>query len=281
MHFTKMHGLGNDFVVIDGINQTISLTPDQLKRLADRQWGVGCDQILLVEASTSPEAEFVYRIFNADGSEVEHCGNGARCFARFVVEQGLTTNRIIPVQTSGGLIELQLHDDYQVTVAMGVPEFLPSNIPFTPENEAGILVDYPLSVNQQTIRVATLAIGNPHAVYRVDDIANAPVAELGPGIEQHEQFPQRVNAGFVQVLNRQAIAVRVYERGAGETQACGTGACAAMVACRRWGLIDEHVTVHLTGGDLQVQWATEGSNVMMTGPTASVFTGEIDVGSLS
>lgn len=274
-----MHGLGNDFVVIDGIQQSVNLTPELCRALADRNWGIGCDQILLVEKVQQANAELLYRIFNADGSEVEHCGNGARCFAKFVQDKGLSHNNPIAVATNAGIIELEVKPDGQVTVAMGVPEFQPSSIPFeVPSDEASNT--YVLPLVDGDIAIASLALGNPHAVHKVDNIQQAPVADYGPQIESHRQFPRRVNAGFVEVLDRKNIAVRVYERGVGETQACGTGACAAMVACHRWGLVDNDVNVQLTGGNLHISWHGDGSQVMMTGPATTVFSGEIDVQSL-
>lgn len=284
MNFTKMHGLGNDFVVIDGVRQQVRLSHEQIQRMADRHFGIGFDQLLLVEANSSSEsdAEFVYRIFNADGSEVEHCGNGARCFAQFVREQGLTQSTDIPVDTKGGRLNLHVRDDGQITVAMGVPTFVPDSIPFVADMpETYLPLEYALSLqlNEQVVdvNIAALAIGNPHAVLLVDDINQAPVADYGPLIESHERFPNRVNAGFVAVRDRQHIDVRVYERGAGETLACGTGACAAMVAARRWGLVEDTVIANLRGGQLEIQWSVEGQQITMTGPATTVYTGVIDV----
>ena len=269
-----MHGLGNDFVVIDAINQKIDLKRDQIRQIADRNRGIGCDQLLLVEPPRTPEVEFNYRIFNADGGEVEQCGNGARCFARFVHDTGLSNSTSIPVATSAGNIVLKLEDDGQVTVNMGVPVFTPAKIPFDADIEAS---SYLLQVNSQTIEIGVVSMGNPHAVMRVDDVNTAPVTELGPRIENHPRFPRRVNAGFMQIVDQNMIKLRVYERGAGETQACGTGACAAMVVGRRWHLLDENVQVILTGGTLNIKWKGEGEPVYMTGPAQTVFEGNIDL----
>ena len=272
--FTKMHGLGNDFVVIDAVNQAISLTADQARFLADRHFGVGCDQILIVEKPLLPDADFRYRIFNADGGEVEQCGNGARCFVRFVHEKGLTAKRAIRVETRGGLIEPCLEDDGSVTVDMGAPRFEPSHVPFVTESDALV---QPLQVNDTAIDITALSMGNPHAVQVVPNVDAAPVAELGPLIENHPCFPQRVNAGFMQVVDRHAIKLRVYERGAGETLACGTGACAAVVAGIARGLLDSPVRVATRGGELTIAWGGPGQPVRMTGPAVTVFEGEMEL----
>ena len=274
LKFSKMHGLGNDFVVLDGIRQPLSLTPDQLRHLADRHFGVGCDQILLVETAGQPGVDFRYRIFNADGGEVEQCGNGARCFVRFVHDAGLTAKREIRVETQGGIITPRLEDDGNVTVNMGIPRFLPAEIPFLGDGEA---VVHALDVADETLEISVVSMGNPHAVQVVDDVDRAPVGTQGPLIENHARFPQRVNAGFMQVVGRQAIRLRVYERGSGETLACGTGACAAAVAGIRRGLLDSPVRVTTRGGDLTIAWAGQGQPVMMTGPAVTVFTGEIEL----
>ncbi|MBZ0131639.1 MAG: diaminopimelate epimerase [Rhodocyclaceae bacterium] len=274
IRFTKMHGLGNDFVVLDAVNQAISLTPQQARFLADRHFGVGCDQILVVEKSRLPEADFRYRIYNADGGEVEQCGNGARCFVRFVHEKGLTAKRAIRVETQGGLIEPRLEDDGNVTVDMGAPRFEPSHVPFVTENDALV---QPLQLNGASVDITALSMGNPHAVQVVPNVDAAPVAEQGPLIENHPRFPQRVNAGFMQVTDRHAIRLRVYERGAGETLACGTGACAAVVAGIARGLLDSPVQVTTRGGDLTIAWAGPGQPVRMTGPAVTVFEGEIEI----
>jgi diaminopimelate epimerase len=274
LRFTKMHGLGNDFVVFDGVSQTVALTPEQCRRIADRHFGVGCDQILLVEAPSRADADFRYRIFNADGGEVEQCGNGARCFVRFVHDHGLTGKTSIRVETASGLIEPRLLDNGLVTVNMGAPRFAPADIPFTAEAEA---MTYPLKVGQHVIDIAALSMGNPHAVLRVNDLDSAPVDILGAAIESHARFPQRVNAGFMQVLTPHDIRLRVYERGTGETLACGTGACAAAVAGIRQGWLQSPVSVHTKGGDLIIEWAGMGHAVLMTGPAETVFEGELEL----
>ena len=272
IRFTKMQGLGNDFVVFDGINQTVDLTPEQCRRIADRHFGVGCDQILLVERSNRDDVDFRYRIFNADGGEVEQCGNGARCFVRFVHDKGLTDKTTIRVETASGIIEPRLLDNGQVTVNMGAPRFAPADIPFEAVAEA---MTYPLKVGQHVINVAALSMGNPHAVLRVNDLDSAPVDILGPAIESHKRFPQRVNAGFMQVLTPHDIRLRVYERGAGETLACGTGACAAAVAGIHQDQLKSPVSVHTRGGDLIIEWTGKGQPVYMTGPAETVFEGEL------
>ncbi|MBZ0144683.1 MAG: diaminopimelate epimerase [Rhodocyclaceae bacterium] len=272
--FTKMHGLGNDFVVLDAVTQDIDLTPGQARFLADRHFGVGCDQILVVEKTARPEADFRYRIFNADGGEVEQCGNGARCFVRFVHEKGLTAKRAIRVETKGGLIEPRLEDDGLVTVDMGVPRFEPSHVPFVAESDALV---QPLRVGEETVEITALSMGNPHAVQVVASVDAAPVAAQGPLIENHPRFPQRVNAGFMQVVDRHAIRLRVFERGAGETLACGTGACAAVVAGIARGLLDSPVQVSTRGGELAIAWDGPGQPVRMTGPAVTVFDSEIDI----
>jgi diaminopimelate epimerase len=278
LRFTKMHGLGNDFVVIDAINQDVSLSDEQYRFLGDRRFGVGCDQILLVEAPRNEGVDFTYRIFNADGSEVEQCGNGARCFAVFVREKGLTEKDTIIVETASGVIELVVQADEQVTVNMGEPRFEPEALPFEsslPPDQAG---RYPLDLpDGGRVEVGLVSMGNPHAVVQVDNVDTAPVEEYGPLIESHECFSNRVNAGFMQVLDRGHIRLRVYERGAGETLACGTGACAAVVVGRQQGLLDDMVEVSLPGGQLQIQWAGEGEPVMMTGTATRVFEGEIQL----
>ena len=274
LRFTKMHGLGNDFVVLDGVTRPVALSSAQYRALADRHFGVGCDQILLVEAPTRPDTDFRYRIFNADGGEVQQCGNGARCFVRFVHDKGLTPKREIRVETASGVIVPRLEDDGRVTVDMGPPRFAPADIPFhAPDRQAS----YSLDVAGRALEISALSMGNPHAVWLVDDVDAAPVAELGPLIEHHPRFPERVNAGFMQVLARDEIRLRVFERGSGETLACGTGACAAAVAGMTRGLLDAAVTVHTRGGDLVIRWAGEGQSVFMTGPAVSVFEGEIEI----
>jgi len=274
LKFTKMHGAGNDFVVIDGVRQRIHLTPEQLRLLADRHFGVGCDQILLVETTEFPGADFRYRIFNADGGEVEQCGNGARCFVRFVHDQGLTHKREIVVETKAGLISPRLEEDGRVTVNMGAPIFEAARIPFDTTSDA---IVQPLQVNGETVQISAVSMGNPHAVQVVADVELAPVETQGALIERHPQFPKRVNAGFMQVLDRSHIRLRVYERGAGETLSCGTGACAAVVSGIRRGLLDSPVQVATRGGALNIAWAGDGAPVLMTGPAISVFTGEINL----
>jgi diaminopimelate epimerase len=270
LNFTKMHGLGNDFVVLDGINQCVDLSTAQIRHIADRHLGVGCDQLLLVEAYDGADAEFRYRIFNADGSEVEQCGNGARCFARFVYDQGLTQHTTIPVVTASGRIVLQIQADGQVTVDMGVPVLEPAQIPFISAQRQTL---YTLETHTTSVALAAVSMGNPHAVLQVPDVESAPVSTLGAALESHPAFPKRVNVGFMQVIGRDHIRLRVFERGCGETQACGTGA--AVVAGRLQGLLDEQVTVSLPGGDLQIRWQGEGQPVRMTGPTATVFRGTL------
>jgi diaminopimelate epimerase len=274
LKFTKMHGAGNDFVMLDGVRQDIALSPEQLRLLADRHFGVGCDQILLVEKAGNKEADFRYRIFNADGGEVEQCGNGARCFLRFVHDQKLTAKREIVVETRSGLISPHLEQDGRVTVNMGAPIFDPALIPF--DGGTGEITES-LEVAGETLKISALSMGNPHAVQLVEDIETAPVNELGPLIEHHPRFPQRVNAGFMQVMDRHSVRLRVYERGAGETLSCGTGACAAVVAGIRRGLLVAPVNVATRGGMLTIAWAGEGEPVLMTGPAITVFTGEINL----
>ncbi len=274
LHFTKMQGLGNDFVVIDATRSPVALTPDQLRHLADRRFGVGCDQILLVESPRDAQTDFYYRIFNADASEVEQCGNGARCFARYVRDHGLTDKDQIPVGTAGGPITLYLEPDGQVRVNMGPPVFEPQALPFDAPARASA---YRLETPQGEVEIGAVSMGNPHAVLRVEDVANAPVETLGPAIEHHPRFPQRVNVGFMAVRDRSEIDLRVHERGAGETLACGTGACAAVVIGRLWGLLEERVQVHLRGGDLVISWHGEGEPVWMTGPAEAVFEGDIEL----
>ncbi len=272
IEFTKMHGLGNDFVIINAISQSITLTAEQVKAISDRHFGVGCDQLLLVEKPLGEVAEFRYRIFNADGGEVEQCGNGARCFALFVRDQGLTANKIINVETAGGLIELRVEGD-QVTVDMGIPDFKPESLPFTVERQAET---YNLMVNAVEYAIGAVSMGNPHAVLQVDDVDHAEVAILGKAIESHPQFPKRVNAGFMEIVSRNEIRLRVYERGAAETLACGTGACAAVAVGRLLGKLDEQVRVQLPGGSLNISWPGEGHTLLMTGPATTVFKGQIN-----
>ncbi|GAL16209.1 diaminopimelate epimerase [Vibrio astriarenae] len=271
-HFSKMHGLGNDFMVVDCITQNIFFSPDLIRRLADRHTGVGFDQLLVVEAPYDPETDFHYRIFNADGSEVEQCGNGARCFARFVRMKGLTNKFSISVSTKKGKMVLNIEEDDQVTVNMGVPEFEPSKIPFKAKQQEKT---YILRAEDKTLFCGAVSMGNPHVVTVVDDVLTADVETLGPLLESHERFPERVNAGFMQVLNRNAVNLRVYERGAGETQACGSGACGAVAVGIVQGLLDEQVKVTLPGGELNIQWKGPGKPLYMTGPATHVFDGQL------
>jgi diaminopimelate epimerase len=274
LKFTKMHGAGNDFVVLDGIRQRISLSREQLRLLADRHFGVGCDQILLVEKAHDISADFRYRIFNADGGEVEQCGNGARCFVRFVHDQKLTSKPEIVVETHNGLIRPRLEEDGRVTVNMGAPVFDPARLPFAGGTGG---VSEPLIVEGVMLNISALSMGNPHAVQIVEDIETAEVDKLGPLIERHIRFSKRVNAGFMQIMDRQHVRLRVYERGSGETLSCGTGACAAVVAGIRRGLLDSSVCVATHGGTLNITWNSEESPVLMTGPAISVFSGEINL----
>ncbi|WP_060480883.1 diaminopimelate epimerase [Pseudomonas sp. NBRC 111119] len=272
LRFTKMHGLGNDFMVLDLVSQHAHIQPKHAKQWGDRHTGIGFDQLLIVEAPNNPEVDFRYRIFNADGSEVEQCGNGARCFARFVLDKRLTAKKRIRVETKSGIIVLDIQQDGQVSVDMGPPRFIPADIPFIADEQA---LSYPLEVDGQVHAVAALSMGNPHAVLRVDDVQAAPVHQLGPKIEHHPRFPQRVNAGFLQVLDRHRARLRVWERGAGETQACGTGACAAAVAAISQGWMDSPVSLELPGGRLHIEWAGPGKPVLMTGPAVRVYEGQV------
>ena len=279
LKFTKMQGAGNDFVVLDGVSRRVDVTPQLARRLADRHFGVGCDQILLVERPERSDADFRYRIWNADGGEVEQCGNGARCFVRFVRQKGLTRRTEIRVETLSGVISPRLEPDGQVTVDMGAPIFDPERVPF---DARGLKPDqgdhrWTLDVAGHGVRVAVLSMGNPHAVQTVADVNLAPVAAEGPLIERHVRFPQRANAGYMQVLDRGHIRLRVWERGAGETLACGTGACAAVAAGICEGLLDEKVRVATRGGELTISWAGGENPVWMTGPAVAVFEGEIEV----
>ena len=274
LRFTKMHGLGNDFVVLDGIRQKVDLTASQYKRLADRRLGVGCDQVLVVERPRSPDVDFRYRIFNADGGEVEQCGNGARCFVKFVRDKGYTQAKRIRVETAGGIIVPEIDDSGEVTVDMGVPRFAAEAIPFVGGTDD---VVQPLDVAGETIAISVVSMGNPHAVQVVPDLDAAPVATQGPLLEHHRRFPQRVNAGYMQVVDRATIRLRVWERGAGETLACGTGACAAVVSAVRRGLVDSPVRVETRGGWLTIAWKGPDGGVLMTGPATTVFEGEWEI----
>lgn len=274
LRFTKMHGLGNDFVVFDGVTQTVRLTSVQARAIADRRYGVGCDQILLVEPAVDHTADFSYRIFNADGAEVEQCGNGARCFARFVREQGLTEQARIRVATAAGVIELSVEPDGQVTVDMGKPRWEPAMIPLLAPAEAD---RYSITVDHNEYQIGAVSLGNPHAIVPVEAVAAAPVAWLGPLLESHPRFPLRVNVGFMEIVDRAHIRLRVFERGVGETPACGSGACAAVAVGRRWGWLDEVVRVDLPGGSLRIAWADAAAPIIMTGPAARVFEGWLEV----
>lgn len=274
LRFSKMHGLGNDFVVIDGVSQKVRLSPERIRQLADRHLGIGCDQLLLVEAPNNADVDFRYRIFNGDGSEVENCGNGARCFAIFVRERKLTGKRTIRVETASGIMELQVVDNDKVIVDMGVPRLVPAHIPFQAEQQAA---SYTLAVDGESYTIGAVSMGNPHAVLIVDNVAQAPVAELGPKIEHHPRFPQRVNVGFMEIVSPYEINLRVFERSAGETLACGTGACAAVVAGRLQQKLNSEVKVNLPGGSLHIRWEGEGHPVIMTGPAVTVFHGQVKI----
>ncbi|KPP99294.1 MAG: diaminopimelate epimerase DapF [Marinobacter sp. HL-58] len=272
LSFTKMHGLGNDFMVVDAISQPFRLRPETIRELADRHFGIGFDQLLVVEPPGLPDVDFRYRIFNSDGSEVEQCGNGARCFARFVRDQRLTNKKVIRVQTAKGVIELRVGRGGMVTVDMGVPELNPPAIPFAADRRKDV---YTVEVGGDTVELTALSMGNPHGVLLVDDVDTAPVLELGPRLENHPRFPARANIGFLQIVDRTHARLRVFERGSGETMACGSGACAAVVAGCLRGLLDPRVDVELKGGHLVIEWQGEGTPVMMDGPTASVFEGQL------
>lgn len=274
LRFTKMHGLGNDFVMIDAISQKVSITPDRARRLADRHFGVGCDQVLVVEPPSSPDVDFGYRIFNYDGGEVENCGNGARCFAVFVRMRKLTGKREIRAETAGGELVLRVLADNTVTVDMGIPRLLPESIPFIAEHQA---VTYPLRLSEQTLNISAISMGNPHAVAVVDNVSELDLETIGPQVENHSAFPNRVNAGFMEVRSRNEVHLRVFERGVGETLACGTGACAAVVAGRLRELLDSKVQVQLAGGTLTIEWLGDGHPVLMTGPATTVFHGQITI----
>ncbi len=272
LRFTKMHGLGNDFVVLDLITQSVRLDAQLIRFLADRHRGIGCDQVLVVEPPTDPEMDFLYRIYNQDGSEAQQCGNGARCVAKFIRDRRLSAKRRLRVETLGGPISMSCGKGNVVTVSMGIPRLSPQEIPFTASRQATV---YTLEACGQPVEISAVSMGNPHAVLVVDDVETAPVATLGPVLEQHPDFPERTNVGFMQVLDRGEVRLRVFERGAGETMACGSGACAAVVAGRIRGLLDERVRVHLPGGFLQIEWRGEGEPLMMTGPATTVFEGQI------
>ncbi len=269
-----MHGLGNDFVMIDAISQKVSLTSERVQKLADRNLGIGCDQVLVVEAPQAADADFRYRIFNRDGSEVENCGNGARCFALFVRQRKLTGRRVIRAETAGGPLTLHVLEDNQVRVDMGEPILAPTLIPYSAAEES---ITYPLALNGETLTISAVSMGNPHAVTVVDCVAAYDVASIGPQVEAHTDFPSKVNAGFMEVVSRSEIRLRVYERGVGETIACGTGACAAVVSGQLRGLLDSLVTVQLPMGKMIIEWRGRGHSVLMTGPVATVFHGQINI----
>jgi diaminopimelate epimerase len=281
LKFTKMQGAGNDFVVLDGVSRTLDISPQRARRIADRHFGVGCDQILLVERSQRTDADFRYRIWNSDGGEVEQCGNGARCFVRFVHDKGLTKKTEIRVETLSGVIAPRLESDGQVSVDMGAPRFDPEEVPFDPSGLKPVGTRWPLDVNGRVVPVAVLSMGNPHAVQTVADVDSAPVTDEGPLIERHPRFPKRANAGYMQVVDRASVRLRVWERGTGETLACGTGACAAVVTGIRDGLLDDTVRVETRGGRLTIRWAggenDPNCSVWMTGPAVTVFEGEIEI----
>ncbi len=274
LKFTKMHGLGNDFVVVDLITQRFNLKPHHVRKIADRHFGVGCDQLLVVEPPQNPDVDFRYRIFNAEGSEVEQCGNGVRCFARFVRDKKLTGNNPIRVETRAGIITLDIDDNKMVKVDMGVPILKPANIPFTADQRA---TTYELEADGHNLKVSAISMGNPHVVLQVDDVDTAPVASLGPILESHPRFPKRVNVGFMQIIDPQRFRLRVFERGVGETLACGSGACAAMVAGVQRGLLQANATAVLNGGELRLSWQGEGHPVIMTGPATTVFEGQVRI----
>lgn len=272
LKFTKMQGIGNDFVVIDAINQTVDLNKDQMRLIANRHFGIGCDQILLVEPPASKETDFRYRIFNSDGGEVQQCGNGARCFVQFVHEQGLTDKNRIRVDTLAGIIEIERQPNGEVTVDMGQPDFNPRALPLRVSEQAD---HYLVNIKGAPIKFGAVSMGNPHAVITVDNVDSAPVETLGPALESHELFPERVNVEFMQIVDRDRIRLRVFERAAGETLACGTGACAAVVTGIKWGMLNKRVTVELSGGNLLIEWDGNQSPVLMTGPAQTVFDGQI------
>jgi diaminopimelate epimerase len=270
--FTKMHGLGNDFVVIDGVRQHINLTTEAIKKLADRNLGIGCDQVLLIEPPSDKNIDFNYRIFNCDGSEVEQCGNGARCMGRYIADQQLSGKKTVLLQTKNRVMEVTTKPKNLVTANMGAPIFTPEEIPFMSQQQDKL---YSIEAGSQQFEIAALSVGNPHAVLQVDDIDTTAVEDIGPLIQAHSQFPESVNVGFMQIIDRQNIRLRVYERGVGETQACGSGACAAAVAAIQQDLVDSKVNLKLLGGELSVEWLGEGESILMTGPAETVFHGKI------
>ncbi|MEH6471498.1 MAG: diaminopimelate epimerase [Halopseudomonas sp.] len=274
IRFTKMHGLGNDFMVVDLITQRVRFSPERVRKLADRNFGVGFDQLLLVETPTDPDMDFKYRIFNADGSEVENCGNGARCFARFVSRKRLTGKKNIAVQTAKGPLYLTLADNNNVRVDMGAPILEPKQVPFIADATSA---SHPIDVDGQTYAISAVSMGNPHGVLVVDSVDSAPVDTLGPALEKHHRFPERANIGFMEIVSRNEIKLRVFERGVGETQACGTGACAAVVAGQRLGLLDHQVTANLSGGKIDISWKGDGTSVIMNGSATTVYEGRIQL----
>ena len=274
LNFTKMHGLGNDFVIIDAINQQFTLTEDICRHIADRRFGIGCDQILLVEPAKLPDTDFHFGIFNADGSEAGACGNGARCFAQFIRRKGLSKLQSVRVGTSTATIILRYLENHQIEVDMGMPSFDPATIPFVADQQAD---QYPLDIEGEQYAISAVSMGNPHAVLMVGDTDLAPVERLGPLIERHQRFPERTNVGFLQVISPNETKLRVFERGSGETLACGSGACAAVAAGRLLGLLEEEVVVHLRGGDLVIKWSDQGSTVLMRGPAETVYEGAIEI----
>ena len=276
LRFTKMHGLGNDFMMVDLVSQRANIYPETIRELADRRTGIGFDQLLTVSPPDDPNADFRYTIFNADGSEAEQCGNGARCFLRFVRDQGLTTKSFLRLQTISGQISCLLEKDGNITVNMGTPILQPAKIPFLADSQQ-ILYELEQPNSSEITTAAVVNVGNPHAVIRVKDLDNAPIASLGPIIESHERFPEKVNVGFMQILSRKQIRLRVYERGVGETQACGSGACAAIVAGRLQDLLDEHIEVELPGGKLGLSWAGENMPIMMKGPACRIYEGRLQI----
>lgn len=274
LNFTKMHGLGNDFVVINAITQQFEIDPNLAHKLADRRFGIGCDQILIVEKSDQADVDFRYRIFNADGGEVQQCGNGARCFAHFVREEGLTNKDEIVVETASGIITLYIEESGEVRVNMGSPNFDPASLPFSVRETAPV---YEIEFDEQSIPVGAVSMGNPHIVHQVENIDHTPVAEWGPALERHPRFPERVNVGFMEIISGQQIRLRVYERGTGETLACGTGACAAVAVGISWGELDNRVEVLLPAGRLIIEWQGGSTPIWMTGPATTVYKGTIEI----
>ena len=273
LRFTKMHGLGNDFMVVDLVTQRFKFNPQMVKRLGDRKLGVGFDQLLIIEIPSDPDMDFRYRIFNADGSEVEHCGNGARCFAQFVKDKRLSVKQQLNVETAKGNMLLKIRDDRQVEVDMGAPVFTPAQLPFITEQQSLL---YPIDIAGEMLQVSAISMGNPHAVMVVDDVNSAPVERLGVALQEHQSFPNSVNVGFMQIVSESEINLRVYERSVGETLACGTGACAAVVAGRQRGLLAVRVKVNVTGGCLEIFWQGDDTDhVIMTGPATNVFEGKM------